>query len=82
MTMKFTVFWDVTPCSLVEIFRHFGATSVNMYQTTWRHNTGDSNFDLIDFFFRNGSFYKTFVPFVKLISREDLKDVFEIFLDI
>jgi hypothetical protein len=45
--MKMTVFWDVAPCSLVEIDRRFrGAmmeavttseTSVNFYQTT-RHN--------------------------------------------
>jgi hypothetical protein len=23
MSMKMTVFWDVTPCSLVEVYRHF-----------------------------------------------------------
>jgi hypothetical protein len=34
--MKSTTFWDVMPCSLVEVL-HFGGTLVNFYQTTRRH---------------------------------------------
>jgi len=43
VTMKITVFWDVTPCGLVEIYSHSrGYTSIfskveNFYQTTWHH---------------------------------------------
>jgi hypothetical protein len=42
--MKTPVFWDVAPCSLVEIDQHFGGAcflhhkddeSVSFYQTTW-----------------------------------------------
>jgi hypothetical protein len=49
---KFRVFWDVAPCSHVEVNRRFrGAyclmmsaseTSVNFNVTTWRYNTEDS----------------------------------------
>jgi hypothetical protein len=51
--MKMTVFWDVAPCSLVEIYRRFrGAcplhhqrdeSSVDFYQTTRRNITEDSH---------------------------------------
>jgi hypothetical protein len=50
--MKMTAFYDVEPCSLVEVDRHFrgyyclialmmeavstSETSVNFYETTWR----------------------------------------------
>jgi hypothetical protein len=27
VNMKITAFWDVTPCSLVEMYCHFGGTS-------------------------------------------------------
>jgi hypothetical protein len=51
------VFWVVTPCSLVEVYRRFRdamivlmmeaasntETSVNFYQTTWRNNPEDSH---------------------------------------
>jgi hypothetical protein len=56
VTMKSTVFWDVTPCSLVEIFGgmyslyfkgqritlHSSETSVNFYQITRCHIPEDS----------------------------------------
>jgi hypothetical protein len=54
-SVKMTVFWDVAPCSLVELYRHFrGAdlmmeaasaseTSVNFYQTTRRNIPEDSH---------------------------------------
>jgi hypothetical protein len=47
-----TIFWDVAPCSVVEIYRCFSClislmmeavSTVNFYQTT-RHNMSDSNF--------------------------------------
>jgi hypothetical protein len=55
--MKMTVFWDLAPCSLVEVYRRFSAivalmmeaastseTSVNFYQTARRNNPEDSHF--------------------------------------
>jgi hypothetical protein len=57
-SMKVTVFWDVAPCSLVEIDRCFrgialmmeavstSETSVNFYQTTWRNIAEDSHLHL------------------------------------
>jgi hypothetical protein len=54
-SMKVTVFWDVTPCSLVEVYRRFrGAcclhhqggcpeASVNFYQTIWRNTLEGSH---------------------------------------
>jgi hypothetical protein len=51
------VFWDVSPCSLVEVYRRFIAlmmeaassyeTSVNFYQTTGRNNPEDSHLQII-----------------------------------
>jgi hypothetical protein len=51
--MKMTVFWDVTPCSLVKVYRRFidlimeaentSETSVNFYQTTRRNIPEDSH---------------------------------------
>jgi hypothetical protein len=49
--MKTTALWDVAPCSLVEIYRHFrGACCIHHqgdksqnYQTTRRNITGDSH---------------------------------------
>jgi hypothetical protein len=38
--MKMPVFWDVTPCNLVE-------TSVKFYQTTRRYNAEDSHLDMV-----------------------------------
>jgi hypothetical protein len=65
-TTELIVFWDVTPCCLVEMYRHFGITyflhlrvikvglnmeevrytetSLNLYQTTWRHSPKRGNF--------------------------------------
>jgi hypothetical protein len=56
--MKMTVFWDVAPCDLVEVYRRFrGAialimeaestseTSVNIYQTARRNILEGSNLD-------------------------------------
>jgi hypothetical protein len=38
MRLKVTVFWDVAPCSLVEVYRRFvSETSVDFYQTTRRN---------------------------------------------
>jgi hypothetical protein len=48
-SMKMTVFWDVAPCSLVEISgpddgaASTSKTSVNFYQTTQRNNPEDSH---------------------------------------
>jgi hypothetical protein len=55
---KMTVFWDIAPCSLVEIYQRFGGayflhhqsdhavstseTSMNIYQTTRRNIREDS----------------------------------------
>jgi hypothetical protein len=50
--MKMAAFWDIAPCSLVEVYRRFIAlieiastseTSVNFYQTTWRNIPEDSH---------------------------------------
>jgi hypothetical protein len=56
--MKMTVFWDVAPCSLVEVYQRFGGacfltlmmeavstseTLVNFYLTTQRNNPEDSH---------------------------------------
>jgi hypothetical protein len=53
--MKMAVFWDVAPCSLVEVYRRLRAitltmeaastseTSVNFYQTTLRNIPEDSD---------------------------------------
>jgi hypothetical protein len=30
--IRSTIFWDVTPCSPAEIYRHFGVTSVNFHR--------------------------------------------------
>jgi hypothetical protein len=35
-----TVFWVMMLCSLLEIYRHFGGTSVSYYQITWSHTPG------------------------------------------
>jgi hypothetical protein len=59
--MQMTVFWDVEPCSLVQVYRRFrGACclhhqgdeaastpemAVNFYRTTWRNIPGDSHLD-------------------------------------
>jgi len=32
-----TVFWVMMLCSLLEIYRHFGGTSVSYHQITWSH---------------------------------------------
>jgi hypothetical protein len=37
MTMKTTIFWDMTPCSLVEVYQHSGEMSVNLHHTTKYH---------------------------------------------
>jgi hypothetical protein len=34
VTMKITVFSDVTTCSLVDVYRNFGRTLVNIYRIT------------------------------------------------
>jgi hypothetical protein len=51
--MTMAVFWDVTPCSLLEVYRRFIAltmdaagtseTSVNFYRTTRRYNPEDNH---------------------------------------
>jgi hypothetical protein len=61
--MKMTIFWDVVPCSLVEVYRHFrGAcclhyqgdivstceTFVNFYQTTGRNIPEDSHLQVTE----------------------------------
>jgi hypothetical protein len=55
--MKMAAFWDIAPCSLVDIDRRFRAialmmealstseTSVNIYQTTRRNVPEDSELD-------------------------------------
>jgi hypothetical protein len=47
--MKLTAFWDIAPCSLIEVDQRFreialmidavrtSETSVNFYETTWRN---------------------------------------------
>jgi hypothetical protein len=42
VTMSITIFWDVTPNSLVVVYRRFTETdgssiSANIHQTTWYH---------------------------------------------
>jgi hypothetical protein len=37
------VFWDVTPCSLVDIERCFSETSVSIYQATQRNIPEDNH---------------------------------------
>jgi hypothetical protein len=32
MTMKIAVFWDLTPCSLVDIYQYFGGTCCSHFQ--------------------------------------------------
>jgi hypothetical protein len=52
--MKVAIFWDVAPCSLVEIYRRFSdaycphhqGASVNFYQTTRRNIPEDSHTQL------------------------------------
>jgi hypothetical protein len=51
-------FWDVTPCTLVEVYQRFrdayylhlridlSKSSVNSYQTTWRRNSKDNHFKI------------------------------------
>jgi hypothetical protein len=57
-SMKMAAFWDVAPCSLVEVYRRFrracypiialleaastSETSLNFYQTKWRYIPKDS----------------------------------------
>jgi hypothetical protein len=41
--VKNTSFWDMKPCSLVEIRRRSSETSSNFYQTKRRHASVDSN---------------------------------------
>jgi len=41
MSLNNTVYWVVTPCHLLEIYRCF-STSVNFYQTTQHHTQEDS----------------------------------------
>jgi hypothetical protein len=52
VSTKMAVFWVMAPCSLVEVYRFIALmmeaartseTSVNFYQTTWRHNPEDSH---------------------------------------
>jgi hypothetical protein len=33
-TVKITIFWDVTPCSLVDMHQHFGRTDYHHLQGT------------------------------------------------
>jgi hypothetical protein len=40
--MKSNVFWDVTPCSPVEVHQSLRLKSINLYQTTRRHILEDS----------------------------------------
>jgi hypothetical protein len=56
--MKMTVFWDVAPCSPVEVYRrlggacclrHQGDDSVNFYQTTRRNILEDSHLIILSF---------------------------------
>jgi hypothetical protein len=48
-SIKMAVFWDVVPCSLVEVITLMieaastSEMSVNFYQTTWRKNPEDSH---------------------------------------
>jgi hypothetical protein len=37
MTTKSTVFWDVTPYNLIEVYRCFRGTLVFSYMTAWSH---------------------------------------------
>jgi hypothetical protein len=57
--MKVTFFWDVAPCSLVEVYlmalmmeaANMPETAVNFYQTTMRSISDDNHI-------QNGIFYK------------------------
>jgi hypothetical protein len=53
LSMKIAVFWDVTPCSLVDILERFGGTyvSVFMSETTMKINVMQcSPLDILVFF--------------------------------
>jgi hypothetical protein len=68
-----TVFWDVAPCSLVDVYQSLRGTCwwvialieaagtsetlVNFYQTTWRYNPEDSH--LRTYRRENLKFYQT-----------------------
>jgi hypothetical protein len=38
-----TIFWNVMSCDLIDVYRRSSETSVNIYQITQRHITGDTN---------------------------------------
>jgi hypothetical protein len=42
VTVKITVFWDVMPCSLVDVYGPFGGALVNC-QTVWHDIPEDSD---------------------------------------
>jgi hypothetical protein len=41
--MKMTVFWDVAPCSLIEVYRRLRGAYCVHHQTTWRVIPEDSH---------------------------------------
>jgi hypothetical protein len=43
VTMKITVFRDVTPFGLIDVYQCLGVMLVNIYQTTWCHCPNDCN---------------------------------------
>jgi hypothetical protein len=66
--MKSTLFWNVTPCSLVGLHRRFGGTSVSFFQTMWRNNGKVSTINYI--------LHKTYVPCISGIrSIRDISSV-------
>jgi hypothetical protein len=71
-SMEMAVFWDVPPCSLVDIDRRSSGayypddggrstseTSVNIYQTTWNNITEDSHLQVVNL--PSSSTYKLYV---------------------
>lgn len=36
-------FLDVMPCTVVEVYRHFGGSLANIYQTAWYHILENGN---------------------------------------
>jgi hypothetical protein len=49
VTMKFTVFWDVTPCILVAVYQLFGG-KCGLYLQGTRHGEQQKTFSMLDVF--------------------------------
>ena len=46
VTMENTIFWGVSLCSLIEIYRNFGRISVNIQRTVLRKTPEKSIFNM------------------------------------